>query len=154
MSIPSMKPGAAATVGAYKDQSRDPSATTNKQPPVFARSTDARSMASLSRACQVNGRIPNYPYLKEAMVGDLMRIVRDLKAGNVLSAKNLLGIMSTIKLEDFFEDEKVDPSLLNQLKTAINGSADAHLALNDVFKVLERTGASRLNSHLRPAAMA
>ncbi|MDB5877008.1 MAG: hypothetical protein JWQ41_422 [Variovorax sp.] len=154
MSIPSIKPGASAAAVAQKDQSRDPSASAKNQPLVFSRSADAQSMASVSRACQVNGRIPNYPYLKEAMTGDLMRIVRDLKADDVPSAKHLLKIMSTIELDDFFKNEKIDPSLLSQLKTAIHGRAEAHSALKEVFMVLEKTGASRLHRQLRPAASA
>lgn len=154
MSIPATNSGAAAAAVARKDHSRGTSPTSANEPLVFSRGADAQSMARTSEAGQVDGKKPTRSLLERAVIGDLMRIIRDLKSENVPAAKQRLETMSTIDLDRFFIDKKIDPALLGQLKIAIHGRAEAHSALKEVFRVLELSGASRLSSQLRPAATA
>lgn len=152
MSIPAINSGTSVAAVARKDQSRGASATASDKPPVFSRGADARSMAGLGEAEQVDSKKPRHSFQERAVIGDLLRIVGDLKAEDVPAAKQRLAMMSTIDLDHFFMSRKIDPSLLGQLKTAIHGRAEAHSSLKEVFRVLERSGASRLSSQLRPAA--
>ncbi|MGJ7578784.1 hypothetical protein ACSFA3_01230 [Variovorax sp. RHLX14] len=154
MSIPATTPGVAAAAVARKDHSLGASATAKNEPLVFSRDADARSTAGTSEAGQVDGKKPSRPFLERAVIGDLLRIIRDLEADDVPAAKQRLEMMSTADLDRFFVDRKIDPALLGQLKIAIYGRAEAYSALNEVFRVLDLSGASSLSSRLRPAASA
>ena len=142
---------AAAAIG-KAGSSHDASVNGKDATPVFSRSNDARKLPALASACLVNGRILNSSFLEEAMTGDLMRTVRDIQHGDPAKAKERLQTMANVKLDDFFKEKHIDPSLLNQLKQAIDTHKDPKAMLAAVYEVLDNTGASKLSSKLRPEA--
>lgn len=145
--------GAASSVG--KLASRDAAAANPKNSPTVAGPfsrirTDGERLPQLQSACAHNGVIANYSFLEKAAVGDLMRVVRDVRQGDISKAKERLATMSNYDLGQFFKKNNIHPLLLGELSKAMDVSKDPKKVLAAVFGVLRNLGASELSSKLRP----
>lgn len=146
-------PGAAAALSRSRSvhtQATDAKAVV----PAFSRKSDAEKLPSLGQACQINGVIPNFSFLEKAVVGDLLRVVRAIRSGDMEGAKGLLSGMSHIKLDEFCKKNKVDPSFVAELRKVVDSKGTPAQKLSEAFEVLHDTGADKLNSGLRPAKQA
>lgn len=151
MAIPNINVSGAAAAAAKSNRLADASAPGNAVAPPFSRSKEESKLPGLEQACVVNGRIPNYSFLEKAVVGDLLRTVRDVGKGDIPQAKRRLETMARVELGEFLKNNEIQPQLVDELMKVVSKPSDPKTMLADLLGVMKKLGASDLHPKLRPA---
>ncbi|MGJ7578786.1 hypothetical protein ACSFA3_01240 [Variovorax sp. RHLX14] len=131
---------------------RDSSAMPKKEAPSFSRSiSNDSALQSLLQPGSANAVSHNYSALERIAVSDLIRVVSEVRNGQMMKAKDHLASMSKSAFNELCNNRNVHPFLLGELSTSMDISKDPKKVLPAVFEALKFGGGSNLSSRLRPA---
>lgn len=136
--------GATAAIGKFNPL-RDASAKAKEAAPVFSRavSVDEGKLPSLASLGVSEGRTPSNSDVKRALTGDLLRILRDLRAGDLPKANAKLHEMKCRMPKNFLLHNHLNPGMIGFMGRDMLLAPDAKTALG---LVLDRLGKSNIST--------
>ena len=138
----------ASTIGRFT-QLRNAYSTSTNALPVFRRvAAEQGKMPTLRSLGVAEGRKPSNSEVKQALTGDLLRIVRDLRAGDLAKANAKLHEMKGTMPKNFLLQNHLNPRLISVMGKEMLLAPDARTALGLVLKRLETEGVSKWHPQL------
>ena len=146
--------GATAAIGKFNPL-RDASAKSEKVAPVFSRpaSVDAGKLPSLVSLGVEEGRTPSNSEVQRALTGDLLRILRDLRAGDLPKANAKLHEMKCTMPTNFLLQNRLDPGMIGFMGRDMLLAPDAKTALGLVLNRLGKSNISTWHPEFRAPAL-
>ncbi len=121
--------------------------------PVFSRgAADQGKLPSLRSLGVEHGAVPSESEVRRALTGDLLRIVRDLRAGDLPKANAKLHEMKGGMPRNFLMNNHIHPVFIANMGRDMLLAPDAKTALGLVLERLESSGISKWHPQFRAAA--
>ncbi len=153
MAVPSINSSnTASTVGKFTSN-HDATTPLKTAGPIFSRAVaDQGKMPSLRSLGVEQGKTPSNDEVKRALTGDLLRIVRDLRAGDLPKANAKLHEMKGALPKNFFTDNHIHPLFIAHMGRDMLLAPNAKAALDLVVERLESSGVGKWHPQLGAAA--
>lgn len=147
--------GASASIGKFNPL-RDGSANAKEANPVFSRAVpvDQGKLPSLASLGVSQGQTPSNSEVKRALTGDLLRILRDLRAGDLPKANAKLHEIKCNMPKNFLLQNHLNPGMIGFMGRDMLLAPDAKTALGLVLDRLGKSNISTWHPEFRAPAIA